>query len=637
MELSELTAYALERHGMREERRWAETPGLSLLCHPETGNCVALLIRQWDSQTGRELQFCDLNCGQEALSDGRLPWLSRPLRMRGARWLGIRFDEDTDPALVFRLFDRAAAACGPQGYTIVLEPRSAGGFGRRVELIVDKTPEQRIEKSVSVRVEGNYADTPLPKARRPVPEPVPPRLRRLQKMFSDGRESPEARAERFYRQARFMEDYEDDVPWTGYFARFFPGYQDLSLPQLRGYFTWRAQVRRGEFRPIATSAAYLYVYELLNGVGAAGPEDALRKLRQFEAGYLDSGVGDARMRENLRRWMLEYAVLTEQPPALARELADPALLEQDAALGVLRSPEDHSDGEVFAALCRFAKKSPELSPVLGRDPEGGRSLFSRVWRAAAADRAEGRDHFALCFGARVSRRWYPLANAVWYSPQPPADRDYALDESRVYRCRGGVWTCTAYESPAFDRARFQGFLHETDARLRRFLSTGRYLKEAPGDAWALPYIESVVEAERQAALEAARPKLRIDLSGLDRIRREAAGTRDSLLTEEERAEELPPPPPEAAAAEPPEDAAGETPEVPAGLPLDPAQLLLLRALLRGEDPAPILQAQHLMPSVAADFINEALYDALGDSALLWEDGRLRLAEDYRQELEELLK
>ena len=105
----------------------------------------------------------------------------------------------------------------------------------------------------------------------------------MRRLFAYGRETVEGRAGNFYRQAVFMRDYEDDCPWPGGdFVRYFPTYHDLTTQQLRGYFTWRAGVRRGEFRPIPASAAYLYLYELLNGVGADSPEDVLNKLLAFE-------------------------------------------------------------------------------------------------------------------------------------------------------------------------------------------------------------------------------------------------------------------------------------------------------------------------------------------------------------------
>ena len=59
-------------------------------------------------------------------------------------------------------------------------------------------------------------------------------------------------------------------------------------------------------------------------------------------------------------------------------------------------------------------------------------------------------------------------------------------------------------------------------------------------------------------------------------------------------------------------------------------------LLRGEEAAGLLKANHLMPSMTADFINEALFDEIGDTVVACEDDRLTLVEDYREDLAQLL-
>lgn len=599
MELSELTAYADEKYHMQEQHKWADFPGFSVLCHPRTGKWVALLMRQWDTETGTEIQRCDVKCGGPG--GLRRPYLSPPIRMHGNKWVGVCFDERTEPQIVFRLLDQAVAAERPGGFTIVLDARPAAG-------------------------EAGYRETaiPLSGGERPARERVPERLREMRRLFAYGRETVEGRAGNFYRQAVFMRDYEDDFPWPGGdFVRYFPTYHDLTTQQLRGYFTWRAGVRRGEFRPIPASAAYLYLYELLNGVGADSPEDVLNKLRAFERGYLDPGIGDPRMRSNLRRWMLEYAVLNGLPPERVREYADAEMTARDEALAVLRKPEACSDDAVFSALCVFGGKKLADSPVVRLDPARGRRLFSEAWRAAAADRRQGKGLFALCFGEKKTRRWYPLSNAVYYAQKRPEDREYILNACRSYHCKDGVWTVRAFDVLSYDKARLQGFLHETDARLRRYLKTGRYLRERPEDAWAIPWIDAVIEADGKAAAEASGPEITIDLSGLERIRRDAAATRESLLTEDEIGE------PEEPAAPAPED---ETD----GLPLDAAQLRILRALLRGEDVTERLRADRLMPSMTADLINEALFDEIGDTVLLCEGDRLLLVDDYIEELKQIL-
>ena len=43
-----------------------------------------------------------------------------------------------------------------------------------------------------------------------------------------------------------------------------------------------------------------------------------------------------------------------------------------------------------------------------------------------------------------------------------------------------------------------------------------------------------------------------------------------------------------------------------------------------------------MPSIAADTINEALFDMVGDTVLLCEDDRLSLVEDYIEDVLEIL-
>lgn len=607
MELSDLTAYAKEKYQVEEQHKWADFPGFSVLCHSQTGKWVALLMRQWDTESGSEIERCDLKCGKQNLLGIEKSYLSAPIRMKGSKWISVTFGPETESDVVFRLFDRAIRSEDQRGYTIVLG-------------------------SQPTFTEAGYRDTPLPFADssyRPLKEVLPDRLHQMRRLFAYGLEATNDRAKIFYQQAKFMEDFEDEAPWTEDFTCYFPTYQDLNTRQLRGYFTWRTRARRGKFQPIPTSAAYLYVYELLNGIGVSSPEESLQKLKAFEVGFLDSGIGDVRMRSNLRRWMLEYAVLQNLPPETARAYADSEMLQRDAAIAVLRSPNEYTDEEVFSALCRFGGKKIAQSPVLTNTPERGIHLFGEAWRSASHYRWQEKDLFTLCFGEQVRRQWYPLTNAVYYQQSRPKDTDYVLDACRSYYGRGGVWQVETYEKLSFDKDRFQGFLHEADLMLRRYLKTGRCLRERPEDAWVAPYIDAVIEADRKAILEASRPKICIDLSGLEKIREDAMTTRDSLLTEEELEEMEEQKAPEA-------DENSMTEEDFSDLPLDVVQIQILCMLLRGENPAELIRANHLTASLTADMINEALFDEIGDTVLSCEEDELILIEDYREDIEQML-
>ena len=631
MQLSELTAYAQEKFHIREQHKWTDFPGISVLIHPNTGKWVALLMRQWDSDTGTEIQRCDIKCGRQSLSEISAPYLSLPFRMKGAKWVGVKFEDRTNPDVIFRLFDRAVYSEEERGYTFVL----------------DNTP---VKSSVI------YPDTALPPAYTkfsvPIPE-VPEKIRKMQRLYQYGNGSFHEKCRNFYLQGKFMEDYQDDLPWTGEYRRYFPTYHDLNIRQLRGYFTWRTSVRKGQFFPISASLAYLYVYELLNGIGADSPEDSLKKLKEFEAGFLDSRIGDPGMGKNLRRWMLEYAVLHGIPSPSAREYADPEILEKDAALAVLNAPEESGDEEIFESLCTFAGKKLKQSQMIKKEPERGKHLFAELWRYASKTCfLNDRRLFTACFGELRAYPWRPLANAVYWEEHIHPDTDYNLDECRIYHCRSGVWQEERYDNLYFNKKIFSSLLHEAERRFRKYLKTGHYLQENPDEAWAAAYAKAVIKADQQAKIEAAKPKITINLSHLEQIRQDALVTRDSLLIEEELekargdVQEMKPqkktsggdeqkiPPIEA-----PENPViqDETEDMAAAFPfLDRHHSQILFRLLRGESAENYIKAHHLMPSVITDRINEAFFDEIGDTILECDGDTITIIEDYREDILQML-
>lgn len=682
MELAELTAYAKEKYGIVEERGYQYLPNCSVLSYPQSRTWIALLMRQWNMETGTEIERCDIRCGLKYSILLDKPYLSSPFLMRGTDWLGVALDKGADPEVVFDLFDKAVVYSKPCDLSAVkrgseLTDRAENAPGKAkfkpVVKLGSVSPGRTdapgktggytvVLDSPASHQQNDYQDTLLPffnssyKPEKPV---IPERIREMRRMFKyGGRESNEVKAFRFHRQAVFMQDYEDDLPWHGEFFCFYPTYRDLTINQLRGYFTWRAAVRRGEFHPVPTSAAFLYVYELFNGVGASSPEESLLKLKEFEAGYLDSGVGDRYMRSLLRRSMMEFAIVKALPLETMRQCADPDLLARDEALAALRSPADRSDDELFIALCHFAKKKLASSPVLKLDEGRGKHLFCEIWRTAACKCRIGEETlFSACFGQQRSYMWFPLGSIVYDWGGIPQDMDYTVNECRSYHCRGGEWRAVCFENYDYDKDRFLSLIHAADLRLRRYLKTGHYLRDSENDAWALPYIDEVIQEDKRLIAEAARPKITVDLSGLDRIRKDAIATRNSLLTAEERAEmeaagDEPVFRPDKTANEaenetaneeanvenaiPATDASSTAQAAPPDLPLDAVQIQILRRLLSGESVRDIIKTNRLMPSMVADAINEAMFDEIGDTVLSCEDDALSLVDDYRDDIAQLL-
>lgn len=86
---------------------------------------------------------------------------------------------------------------------------------------------------------------------------------------------------------------------------YYPTYQSLTDPELRGYFSWRTKLRRGDVQKTSLSYAFLYIYELLNQIGVTDPVDGYQKLKNFQSVYggLDGGI-----LPHLNRWLVDYVI-----------------------------------------------------------------------------------------------------------------------------------------------------------------------------------------------------------------------------------------------------------------------------------------------------------------------------------------
>ncbi|MER2027380.1 MAG: tellurite resistance TerB C-terminal domain-containing protein, partial [Lachnospiraceae bacterium] len=357
----------------------------------------------------------------------------------------------------------------------------------------------------------------------------------------------------------------------------------------------------------------------------------------------------------LHRWIMEFAVLSGSPREEVLSLIDPEMVRRDRQLMVLRKPSEHSDEEIFGALNAVTGGKTEKSSAIMKEPERGMHLFAEVWRYMAEHYEDcGWDIFAACFGKLRKFPWHPLANAVYLDQEKREDLEYKVTECRKFVFRKGEWFEVRYDELFFDRYRVHAIVHEADRQIRRYLKTGHYLREKKGEEWISPYVEAVIEADKAAAEEAARPKITIDLSGLDRIRQDAQITRDSLLTEDDMREQAPDQAAEQTTLPPHlneerqiiqlttatvsqftgEEEKTAAAEIPS---LDETQAQILLSVMRGEPVAGLIRQKALMPSVVADAINEAFFDEIGDNVLTCEGDEIALVEDYREDLELILE
>lgn len=418
----------------------------------------------------------------------------------------------------------------------------------------------------------------------------------------------------FVKQGKLLAGYEDDYVYDRQVLRYFPTYQSLTNPELRGYFSWRTKLRRGNLQKTSLTYAFLYIYELLNQIGVADPVDGYRKLTEFRDAYgaLDDGI-----LPYLNLWLMDYVVYYNLDAGL---LADTPQVRFNRGIAVLDSIQSRGDEEVIRAVKQLSPKWLERSKFYREYREDCDTVIVRVLRRMSA-------HYnARCkktmveqyFGSFSQYRVILFDAAVFHERQVEGSRQYMVDENYIYRCRNGLWSVQKYNCLPHSNGKLGDVLKAIDGVMRECYGYGRSIQYKLDTKWILKIIQEEARnllAEKKAAEE---KKITIDYSRLARIRSDAAVTRDRLMVEEEA-----PPVQTPAPAEEPEDT-----------PLTRDEYRLLQSLLYGRDYGWV-RFSGLMLSVLVDGINDKLYDTFSDSVLLGDDPP-ELIEDYIADLKEMI-
>lgn len=410
-----------------------------------------------------------------------------------------------------------------------------------------------------------YADEPILKTGRQMQNFLPDQYRKMREI-SRWQDDPKggagrwlSEAELFYRQGLLMADFEDDCPYNGTFKSYFPTYNAMSDRQLRGYFTWRAQVRRKKVEETSTSFAFLYLYELICGIGVDNPLDGFRKIKAFWESYRAYEPGIDRF---ARVWLQDYAVFHGLDPKLlsdsktvlfdkalielrraARDIeplptpATPATKRRKSSEPTLPLPPDEAREErlmaAINALSTYNLGNSRINHAHHRDLRHvACAVYVRMARYYDTHRKSG--IVASLFGEEMAMPYTMFASAVFFAPERHKDCEYRLDPIHIYRCQNGFWECMRIHGSRQKSSKLGEMMRACDQRLRLALDPAHPLKEEK----VPKYLAKIIDDEIVAWLSwdaAHQPvKIDIDLSQLGHIRNAAAQTREALLIDEER-------------------------------------------------------------------------------------------------------
>lgn len=519
---------------------------------------------------------------------------------------------------------------------------------------IDRLLEQilsdpRLRSSKAFSTTKTYADEPIIRRGSQMDSYLPKEIGQMRELQRTPRGRTWSETRLFYEQARLMEDFEDNRPYHGQFQSYYPTYRTMTDRQLRGYFTWRARVRAGQVEQTAASFAYVYLYELLMGIGVEPGRKAFGAIEAFWKTYRQFDPG---MDRYVPGWLVDYVVEHDLPAELAASYAH---LEHDAAIAVLeraeksalaaappkgrrRQPTDFAAmgdgaGEFAQAVCRLSSYRLDESRLYKERPEDVScvllAVYSRLTLHYRGSRTQGLTE--TLFGLRFAVRHVMYASAVRYEPGFHEDCVYELSPTRRYVCKNGLWSCDSYHDGGARSAKLGQIVRAVDRQLRQALGYAHPLKDHAEAKYLVKIIDDEIAAYLGWKQASAPRRVEIDLSKLAGIRSAAAVTREALLVDEEREDSAAEGAQEAVSMAAAEEAQQEAPaqaDDVSNLGLSEDETALLRALLDGR--------KYTGPGnvgLMVDAINEALFDLLGDTAIEFgADGEPRLVEDYAEDV-----
>jgi len=112
----------------------------------------------------------------------------------------------------------------------------------------------------------------------------------------------------FYLQGSFMDDYDDDYDINVPCNKNNLSYDNLTIYQLRSYFSWRTLVRKNIYKQTEKTYVYIYICELLNKIGVKNEIDGLNKLIELWQNYRKF---DTSFDKNLSCWIKDYYIINK--------------------------------------------------------------------------------------------------------------------------------------------------------------------------------------------------------------------------------------------------------------------------------------------------------------------------------------
>lgn len=464
--------------------------------------------------------------------------------------------------------------------------------------------------------------------------------------FYDNRAQQE-KANIFYKQGMFMKDFTDSYNEITQFKEYFPYYQMMSYEQLRTYFTWRTEVRKGNVTEISLSYVFLYIYELINNIGVDDPQDGLNKLMSFWTAFR---VYDNTIDKYVLKWLKDYHIYYQLPQSFKEFIEKnnlskhyPKIADTDDNFDLfcaiskydIRSSAFFTDEKIKLITDCFYFVTNKLRQVFVKNGiQFDESIFQPTKKMSV---------------------WQPFKGALFYHWMKQSDRRIVLSENEIYICSQNNWAFNTVITTESGRQLIGYIMKQMESVLRvatkyKFKLTanlGTVSHEVVGklNETGLSLEKIVSDAVMKFYKETTKTVVSVDLSALSKIRQEALDTQEKLIVEEQNEPFIPIPVPLNLSLAMPQD----MPPIPETVDestaisdaweslknaLSETEIQALLVVMLGEtDIKRFADDNGVMLEVLIDGINEKSIDFVGDNLL---DEKFIIYDDYKEQVKEMV-
>lgn len=470
------------------------------------------------------------------------------------------------------------------------------------------------KKLVSLINNVVYKDEPILTTAADLLKFTPPKYRQMRRIAKENHTYLETDPAIFYKQGKFMENFVDDYEYTGEFFRYYPTYQSMNDQQLRGYFTWRTRVRQGTIVRTSLSFVFVYIYELINGIGTVTPMDGYTKLKTLWDYY---GPIDPKINRYMALWLKDYVIYYNLDRSLLEIL--PGIGFNDAATVLLDYRSREPQG-VFSALNSLSPYNLKNSRFYKSYPDDVQYVVFNVFDSLSEYHIKHRKNSLLekFFGKVFKSDYGIFYSAIFSDPLKVKDATYEISKAHKFRCRNGKWSEERFFNYKEKNKEIGRLLKTVDFVMREHYGFKHKLKvDKVTKLYSRAILGAVAELVQYNRRQ-ARSNVKIDVSKLGGIRASALATQERLITESEIEEMAPEP----------------------GLfanELNPCNLTaqeykFVRCLICGGDYRDILNSHGIMESVIVDSINEKLFEVFDDIVIDFNGVKYEVFEEYMEEL-----